>query len=56
MERMAFIEWVSEDQPSTGSGTGLRQAQAPSGRRLPDGGCRMAPELVEGCLPEAAIR
>ncbi|WP_345027603.1 hypothetical protein [Ravibacter arvi] len=59
MERMASIEWISKDQPSTGSGTVLRQAQAPSFdrfRRRPDGACRMAPELVEGCLPEAACR
>ncbi|GAA4431991.1 hypothetical protein GCM10023091_03450 [Ravibacter arvi] len=56
MERMASIEWVSKDKPSTGSGAGLRQAQAPSGWCLPDGAVRMAPELVEGCLPEAAIR
>ncbi|WP_345026745.1 hypothetical protein [Ravibacter arvi] len=55
-------------RPSTGSGTGLRQTQAPSGcgavRMVPSGwrlssskaAYRMAGELVEGCLPEAAIR
>ncbi|WP_345028646.1 hypothetical protein [Ravibacter arvi] len=34
----------------------LRQAQAPSGWCLPDGACRMGPELVEGCLPDGAYR
>ncbi|GAA4431260.1 hypothetical protein GCM10023091_01660 [Ravibacter arvi] len=53
MERMASIEWVSKDQPSTGSGA---VRHPPSGTRRPDGACRQAPELVEGYLPEAACR
>ncbi|WP_345026168.1 hypothetical protein [Ravibacter arvi] len=46
MERMASIEWVSKDKPSTSSGT---VRMAPAGRRLslskaayrrlPTGGC-----------------
>ncbi|WP_345028810.1 hypothetical protein [Ravibacter arvi] len=50
---MASIEWVSKDKPSTGSGAIRR---LPSGWRLSSSKatCRMAPELVEGYLPDGA--